>query len=332
VLKFDRAKLRTSHQRIWFAVDAIMLLLLFINLAWLIFDAIYSIGGVQDLLEARAPDFNAAYAPIHRNFIFYDLIFVSIFLTEFMVRWVHAVIKHTYQRWYFYPFIHWYDLIGCIPASGARFLRVLRVFSIVYRLHKYGIIDFSQTRTYQFGKFYYEALLEELTDRIVIKVLSGTQDEVKRGSPLLHRVQQEILLPRRAALVDWLSEKVAESARSGYLPNQKELRTYLEANVTDAMRQNKDLKPLRQLPMLGGWASHALDRAVGDIVAEVIHQILSDLASTDNHVFVEDLVGVFLDEQEAPDTEANQQVVNAIVEVLEMVKSQVQVKRWRAEL
>ena len=57
----------------------------------------------------------------------YDLAFVVIFLTEFCVRWVAAVVRKTYMRWYFFPFIHWYDLIGCIPLGGARIFRFLRI-------------------------------------------------------------------------------------------------------------------------------------------------------------------------------------------------------------
>ncbi|TVP56756.1 MAG: hypothetical protein EA349_07705 [Halomonadaceae bacterium] len=332
MLSLNREKLRSSHQRLWFALDAVMLILLFINLTWLLLDSLYAVNGIQDMVRQGAPDLAAFYDPIHRNFIFYDLIFVSLFLSEFALRWGHAVVKGTYQRWYFYPFIHWYDLVGCIPTSGARVLRILRVVSILYRLQKYGIIDLSKTRLFEFFNFYYEALLEELTDRIVIKVLSGTQVEVQRGSPVLHRIQQEILLPRRQQLVDWLSEKVAEGARHGYVPKHQDLRRYLEENVAEAMNQNKDLKPLRYMPVIGTWASHALDRAVGDIVAQVIHQILSDLASRNNHAFVEDLVEVFINEQEEPDSASSQQVVAAVVEVLELIKDQVRIKHWRTEL
>lgn len=332
MLSVNREKLWSSHQILWFALDAIMLGLLVVNLAWLLLDSLYALESLQAWVRETSPGLAAFYDPIHSNFIFYDLVFVALFLSEFSFRWGHAVYRRTYRRWYFYPFIHWYDLIGCIPTSGTRALRVLRVISIVYRLQKYGIIDITQTRLYGFLSFYYEALLEELTDRIVIKVLSGTQNEVSHGSPVVHRVQQEVLLPRRQQLVSWLSEKVSQGARSGYVPNEKELRSYLEANVARAMHHNRDLKPLRQLPMLGGWASHTLDRAVGDIVAEVIHQILTDLAEGKNHAFVDDLVGVFLEERDEPDSASSDPIVEAVVQVLELVKDQVQVKRWRREL
>jgi len=39
VLSFNIKNLRTSHQTIWFVLDALMLLLLVINLLWLTFDS-----------------------------------------------------------------------------------------------------------------------------------------------------------------------------------------------------------------------------------------------------------------------------------------------------
>ncbi|TDT43152.1 hypothetical protein DES49_0962 [Halospina denitrificans] len=332
MLSFNIKNLRTSHQTIWFALDALMLLLLVINLLWLTFDSLYATALVSDFLTQQVPSFADAYSPIHQNFLFYDLVFVSIFLSEFVVRWVHAVYVHTYRRWYFYPFIHWYDLLGCVPASGARILRVLRVFSIIYRLQKYRVIDLANTRLFQFLIFYYEAFMEELSDRVVVKVLSGTQEEVQRGSPLLHRIQQEILVPRSDRIVDWLSEKIATYAQHGYIPRRQELRDYLNARVIGAMKQNQDLKRIRDLPVFGSWASGTLDRAVGDITAEVIEEILEDLSSPDNHDFVEDLVGAFLYEREESEMATNEAMIEGVIETLELVKQQVHVKRWRQAL
>ena len=52
-----------------------------------------------------------------------------------------AIRKQTYPRWYFYPFLHWYDLLGCIPIGSFRMLRLLRLISLTIRLQKMGIID-----------------------------------------------------------------------------------------------------------------------------------------------------------------------------------------------
>ena len=215
-----------------------------------------------------------------------------------------------------------------------RFLRILRVISIVYRLHKYNVIDVTQTRIYQFFNFYYEAFMEELSDRVVIKVLSGMQDEIRRGSPLFERIQHDILYPRRAMIADWISQRVAEATEEGYVPRRGALRSYLEDRVDQALKQNVELSRLRYLPVVGSTIQETLEEAVGDIVASVIHQLLDDLASTRNHGFIEDIVNAFLPERGpgAGEYEHNEALMHLINEVLDAVKKQVRVKHWREAL
>lgn len=333
MIRINRKNLYASHELIWFVIDFIMLGLLFINLLWIIFDWLFAADFIQQGLRNHFNWFYQSYLPIHKNFVLYDLVFVGIFLSEFVLRWSWAVYQKTYGRWYFYPFIHWYDLIGCIPVAGARALRFLRVFSILYRLHKYQIIDLTQNRVFKFAQFYYDVFLEELSDRIVVKVLSGTQEELKHGSPLMHKIQHEILLPRHELVVAWLSERLATASRNGYLPNKQALRNYLEVIVDEAMTKNAELRRVRKVPMVGDMVSEALESAVGDIVAEVIHQILSDLASSENHAFIEDITQVLLSENGDGAPSALQgQVQDVAIEILELMKAQVTMKRWQDKL
>ncbi|ERS12665.1 hypothetical protein Q672_07425 [Marinobacter sp. EVN1] len=333
MLHVNRENLKSSHQLIWFVIDFLMLGLLIVNLSFIIWDSIYNFVAVQNLLKDYAPALQSAYHPIHERFIFYDLIFVAIFLSEFVLRWGYSIRAKVYDRWYFYPFIHWYDLVGCIPVGSLRFLRILRVISIIYRLHQYKIIDFTNTRLFRFVNFYYEAFMEELSDRIVLKVLSGVQEEVRRGSPLFERIQQDILYPRREMLSDWISERVAVAAKEGYVPNRSALRAYLENRVDQALKQNLELSRLKYLPVVGPTIQDTLENAVGDIVANVIHQILEDLASTSNHAFIEDIVNVFLPEPGQQQEEAeNEALINLILEVIDAIKDQVRVKHWRENL
>jgi len=238
-----------------------------------------------------------------------------------------------YDRWYFYPFIHWYDIIGCIPVGSFRFLRILRVISIIYRLHQYKVIDVTQTKLFKFVNFYYEAFLEELSDRIVIKVLSGAQDEISRGSPLFERIQNDILYPRREMITDWISQRVSEAAQEGYVPNRGALRSYLENRVDNALKQNLELSRLKYLPVVGPTIQETLEECVGDIVAHVIHQILEDLALSSNHAFIEDIVNVFLPSpDEAAEDIHNEALISLLTEILEAIKTQVRVKYWRENL
>ncbi|WP_144822272.1 hypothetical protein [Marinobacter piscensis] len=331
MLKINRENLRTSHQLSWFIIDLLMLGLLIINLALIVWDSVYSFVAIQNVLQERLPALQSAYHPIHENFIFYDFLFVAVFLSEFFLRWGYATKARVYDRWYFYPFIHWYDLVGCIPVGSLRFLRILRVISIISRLQQYKIIDITDTRIYRFFNFYYEAFMEELSDRIVAKVLSGVQHEITLGSPLFEKIQNDILYPRRDMLSGWISQRVAEAAKEGYLPNRGALRSYLEDRVDHALRQNVELSRLKYLPVVGSTIRDTLEEATGDIVANVIQQILEDLASSANHEFIEDVVNAFIRGPAGTDTR-NEALIELINEIIEAIKGQVRVKRWREQL
>ena len=334
MLHVNRENLKSSHQMFWLLVDFAMLGLLIVNLAFIIGDSIYNFVAVQNLLKDYLPAVQSAYHPIHERFIFYDMIFVSIFLGEFVIRWGYSIKAKIYDRWYFYPFIHWYDLLGCIPIGSFRFLRVLRVISIGYRLQQYKIIDFTNTKIYRFVAFYLDAFMEELSDRIVIKVLSGVQHEIQQGSPLFDRIQNDILYPRKSMLADWLSDRVANAAEQGYMPNRGALRAYLEDRVDHALKQNLELSRLKYLPVVGPTIQDTLENAVGDIVANVIHQILEDLASSSNHAFIEDIVNALLPDPSATAEEDSDQeaLISLINEIIDAIKGQVRVKHWRKNL
>ncbi|MBK1872125.1 MULTISPECIES: hypothetical protein [Marinobacter] len=334
MLKINRENLKSSHQTTWLIIDFLMLGLIIINLAFIIWDSVYSFIAIQNALKEHLPAFQAAYHPIHENFIFYDAMFVAVFLAEFSLRWAYAIKAKVYDRWYFYPFIHWYDLVGCIPVGSLRFLRILRIVSIVHRLHQHKIIDVTSTGIYRFFNFYYEAFMEELSDRIVTKVLSGVQHEITLGSPLFEKVQNDILYPRREMLSGWISQRVAQAAKEGYVPNRGALRNYLEDRVDHALKQNVELSRLKYLPIVGSTIQETLEDAVGDIVANVIQQILEDLASSANHAFIEDIVNAFIrGPGEADSVEArNEALIALIVEIIDAIKGQVKVKRWREQL
>jgi hypothetical protein len=334
MLKINRENLKTSHQLTWLIIDFLMLGLLILNLAFIIWDSSYRFVAVQQLLTEYLPSVQALYHPIHERFIFYDMTFVAIFLGEFALRWGYAVKAKLYDRWYFFPFIHWYDLIGCIPIGSLRFLRILRVVSIIYRLHQHQIIDVTSYKLFRFVNFYYEAFMEELSDRIVLKVLSGVQQEVQRGAPLFERVQNDILLPRRDMLSGWISARISEAAKEGYVPNRGALRSYLEDRVDNALKQNLELSRLKYLPIVGATIQETLEEAVGDIVANVIHQILEDLATSSNHGFIDDIVRVFLPEPDDTKTDEakNEALISLIVDIIDAIKTQVRVKHWREDL
>ena len=88
MLKINRENLRNSHETPWLVLDLVMLGVLFVNLAWLIFDALYATDFVYGQLGTYFPGLIDVYDPVHNNFLLVDLVFIAIFFTEFCFRWI----------------------------------------------------------------------------------------------------------------------------------------------------------------------------------------------------------------------------------------------------
>jgi len=272
--------LRNSKESKWLVIDFAMMALLTLNLLLILFNALFETIFFRDFLEFISPVIAITYQPVHDNFLFVDLLFVGCFVTEFIVRWGVAIVRKEYLRWYFYPFLHWYDVLGCIPLEAARIFRVLRVFSIVYRLQKYKIIDLKKMRVFKFIVFYYKVFLEVLTDRIIVKALSDVQDEINEGSPILEEITQKVLLSRRDTLAQWLSSVFGHIGDRIAHPEEGEaIRQHIEDSVASALQDNKDLRLLNNVPFIGRPIEEKIEQSVGDLVVQVLLHFTQEMSA-----------------------------------------------------
>jgi len=326
MLNFSYSRLKSSHEGPWIIIDLLMLALLIINLIWLLFDGLFATQAFKSILASMSTDLVTGYVPIHENFVLYDLAFVAIFLTEFCVRWAASVVRKTYIRWYFFPFIHWYDLIGCIPLSGARIFRFLRIFSIFYRLQKYQIINLRNTAVYRFIIFYYDVLVEELSDRIVVKVLSDAQKDIAAGSPLIEDISQQVLASRLSILTQWLSSVMVHIGESiEHNDHGESVRSHVQKSVGKAVRGNSQVSTLKLVPILGSTIEKTLEQSVTDIVTQSIINLMKDITPEKIDDFVEHGIGRFSSEDHMLD----QEVLLIVNECLELVKHHVSQQRWK---
>ena len=303
-----------------------MLGLLFINLVWIIFDTLFETQFFRSGLDFISPAITQGYQPIHENFLLIDLGFIAIFLSEFMFRWAVSIYRQEYLRWYFFPFIHWYDLVGCIPASSARIFRFLRIFSILYRLHKYQIIDLKDTALFRFIAFYYDVFVEELSDRIVVKVLSDAQKEIADGSPLIDEIREKVLATRQETLSRWLASMMVHVGESIADEQSGEtIREHVKASVGKAVKQNDSVSTLKLVPVLGGTIERTLEQAVTDIVTQSMINLLTDMTPEKIDDFLEQGIKQFSPEEEALEDEA----LLVINECLELLKSHISTQRWK---
>ena len=312
-------------------VDLLMLILIMANLTLILFDGLFSILYVQELLAQYASPFYKVYMPIHQDFVFYDSWFVGVFVSELLIRWFIAAVRKTYHKWWFYPFVHWYDTLGCIPVGSFRFLRVLRIVSILYRLQRNRLIDLTKTYFFRQGRKYYRILIEEISDRVVLNVLGGIKDEVNQGSPLAEQILKEVVQPRKSDLVEWLSDRIQTVLTEHYGSYRPDLRSYVDNRIEKAVSENREIGALEAIPLIGGSIRHTLEYAISDIVFRVVDGIVNDLSSSQNRILIDEMSGVLFDAIlfEEEDKRLESTVRNMLTESIDRIASEVEVQQWK---
>lgn len=331
-IKLHPEKLKANLDTLGFVIDLFMIALVIINLGLILFDWLFQVPPVQEFLASLTPTFHAFYRDtIHSNFLFYDLCFVAVYLTEFVIRWIAAIARRTYHRWFFYPFAHWYDLLGCIPVGSFRWLRVLRIVGLVMRLQRMGIIDLSQTGLGKIVLKYYGILVEEISDRVVINVLSGAQREIGGGSPLLHRIESQVLAPRQEKLVSFIANRIASATQKSHAQYRQPLADYFAHLTDESLTRTQAGKRLAAIPVAGPRAIALLGEAVRETGTAFVDQLVDDLASPANRPQLEQLLHDLIGAAKGEGEQLDQLIRETLLDVLEQVKAQMAVQQWKQE-
>lgn len=309
-----------------------MVVLVTLNLALILVDTLFVIGPIQALFEMVWPaGFEAYKTYVHANFWAIDLAFVSIFILDVLAGWVVAIHQRRYARWFFYPFVHWYDVLGCIPVAGFRLLRVLRVIAILARLQRLGVIDIRGWAVFRRAMVYYDILAEEISDRVAIKMLSGMQDELQSGGDrVTRRAVDEVLEPRRQRLVERTAAELERVIGESYEAHRPELQRYVADVVHRGVARNAAIRNLQRLPVLGRTLNHALDDAIRDTVNSVLDETIESCTRAEFERVMQAVIDQVIAQLVADQRAAPSELHTALIETLELVKDQVAVKQWHS--
>ncbi|ASK34024.1 ion transporter [Alloalcanivorax mobilis] len=325
-------KLRPNLDGLGFLIDVFMIVLVVANLSLILFDWAFRLDLVQGVMQEYTPTLFQFYNnQVHANFVRIDLWFVAIYLTEFVIRWGFAIGRRTYHRWFFFPFVHWYDLLGCIPVGSFRWLRILRLISLMYRLQRLGVVDFSETAVGQAVIKYYRVLMEEISDRVVINVLEGAQREIRTGGPMMHRIEREVLAPRRAQLVDYLAGRIADATRRSHDQYRDQLSDYLVHLTDEAVNRTAAGRRLAMIPVAGPRAIALLGETVRDSGTALVEQLVEDISDPAYRERLDTLIDNVLSASSGDSGKLNEMVKQTLLEILDHVKAQVAVQHWKSE-
>ncbi|MDR5859931.1 ion transporter [Halomonas eurihalina] len=309
--------------------DLLIIVLVIANLALLLFDSLFLLPPLNAAFEAVAPGLHGAYDEhIHANFLTIDLAFVAVFLLDVLLGWAVAIAERHYHRWFFYPFVHWYDVLGCIPLGGFRLLRILRVISLLHRLQRMGLIDVRRWYLYSVVAKYYDILLEELTDRIAIRMLDNVQQELRAGDGLSAPVIERVVEPRKQALIREISQRLEGMAGDTYTHNRDDILRYVRGLVGRTLSESPEFKRITRLP-LGGQLAQGLEASLSDLACHLVDEALAGLKSTEFSTLVEQLAESGFDAWLHTDPQTEQITEQVLVDMLELLKEQIAVKGWQ---
>ena len=322
-------KQQTSFSKVELFVDFLMLFLISINLGWILFDALFESTSFQSFILWLSPEFHQAYLVIHEDFLKYDLIFISLYLIEFMSRWGIALVKKTYDRWFLFPLYHWYDILGCIPLGAFQMLRILRLVVLFKKLNELQIINLNHFYLYHLYKKYLAIATEEISDRVVVQVLDGVTKELQQGTPILHQIVDKALLPQQQDLSTLLSNSMTHFIHEAYDLRKTSIQNAVLNLVQQAALKSQNLSQLKAVPLVGNQMNRLLEETISDMVFEVTDQIVDYLRSDLSTEVIEDALEVSFKHLSNPESDANHLVQAILLDTIKVIKSQVQIQQWK---
>lgn len=309
--------------------DLLILIAVVLNLGLLLFDSLFLIEPVNQAIAGLAPAFYTFYdTQVHSRFFTIDLFFVAFFVADVLLGWTVAVAERRYHRWFFYPFVHWYDVLGCIPLSGFRLLRILRVVSLLHRLHRLRLINITHWSIYQFLFKYYDILLEELSDRIALRLLDNVQQQILASDSLTERVVDRVIMPRKKQLISEIVQRLESTVGEAYQQNRTHAMKAIDELVSRTLRESPEIQRLHRLPM-GQTATNAMQASISGVAQRLVDELALGIHSPGFRQVVERTAESGFNSWLTVD-EGSQRITELVLyDMLEMLKEQVNRQRWK---
>ncbi len=331
------------------AYDALMLLIISIDLVFifvdnvLMSDALHNFGHwlMAKMNFSLLADMVTIYA--NQGYGYFSHAYLSmaggaftIFLiTELLMRWGLAIINKTHYRWFFFPFVHWYEVLGCFPQL--RVLRLLRAVVIGKRLYQMGyqILPKSWIKSIQ---FYYGVVLEELSDRVLLTAIANIRTQLNNSVDSQALVKKTIDSNRdniEQMILSMLRTELAPRLRDELMPNHQAspVAKHVGLAIREAVEKTPEINfVLGKIPIAGRIIESqimGISEKVGYNIADsVSNRLLNDEVL--DEVFVSIAHGISQIDPSNPALEAL--VANIIEEALTAFEQQVKVQQWQHQV
>lgn len=328
--KFHRIDHNSLMWKVYLVYDIFMMIIIIVNIFCITTDAILMSHFSQWIAQwLNLSDSLTTYqTTFHPWVILTETWFICFLILELIIRWIIAATRHHHQRWFFFPFIHWYEVLAIFPQL--RFLRLFRVGLIAYRLHELGykVIPTSWHKT---GRFYYNVLMEELSDRVVLTVIDGIRDELNTSTTyrgIIHDVVHHHQKLFAQTIAEILQETLAKELNIQRHEIAKNIGLIVEKSVANTPEIHQLLK---HFPIVGYRIENQL-QSIGKRLGEQITQgIIDPLASgsTQQPNTTYRLISRKISEIDINNQSLEKLVESVVHESLKSIRKQVKVKQWQ---
>lgn len=331
---------RPKHQRhdtpgwkLYLVYDVFMLGIIVINLLCLCANLfLMSSFGELFFNEIYLPEVLAFYkAELHPWVIKTEGWFILFLIIELSIRWLIAIINKHHQRWFFFPFVHWYEILAIIPYL--RFLRLIRAGVIAYRLHELGYKVIPDNMMQKI-LFYYRVLMEEISDRVVVSVIDGIKYELDTSSSH-KKIIHDLVDHHREIFAQALAEVLQESLAKELKSQQKHIADNVGLIVKKAIEDTPQLTQLLRLIPIAGSMIESQIQSIGQRLGEnittgLIQPLSSGSVEKPNATYL--LISEKISHINIHNETLEKLIESAVYESLEALRKQVKIKQWQIEL
>ena len=316
---------------LWY--DIIMLLVIVIDLSIISLDLLLMskfMGQVAEWVNLSQPlQFYAEN--IHHPLRVIGGFFTIFLIAELGFRWLLSILAKQYSRWFFFPFIHWYEVLGCFPQFRA--LRLLRAFFIGRKLYQLGYQVLPQ-KWINRGKFYYDLVFEELSDRVILTATDNLRQQFADEQANQRFIDETFNKNRpqiQAMLSSILKQELGPQLRQmAQSQATHELSVQVGVAVQEALNNTPELRRyLRMIPIAGGLIEgqlHSISQNIGENITQTLFSHLTQSHITDA-IIDEVAEAVANIDLQNPELDA---LVNTIIDDgLTAFENQVKVQQWK---
>ncbi len=325
---------RPAPNRLKLSYDLMMLVAISIDLfvisvdAILMSDFINNVAHWLTLSDALSWYQNTLHNPLRIVGGFFTLFLIL----ELLARWGFAIKAQIYYRWFFFPFVHWYEVLGCFPQLRA--LRLFRAVVIGRRLHQLGYQVLPQLWIKRI-KFYIDLLLEELSDRVILTTISNYRQQLT--DPEMQKSLIESIIERNrgdieVVLLAVLRKELVPQLQK--LSGKSEGATLIASEVGNAIQDGLANTPelrryLRLIPIAGSLIESQLQhigQSVGENVVYSLNDRLLDPKLLDTLMVA---VAHGIAQIDTNNTALEHLIANIITDSLTEFEAQIKVQQWK---